>query len=112
MGCGDGRHVRIQHCARRLVDRQCHRSVAVGVRGATDGDDARLAWRFITDGGRSAVRGKQYQPGWTDMKAPTLPLVVGLMLSASVLPAQDRSRYRDFRLGSNLPAVAAVAKVA
>ena len=46
------------------------------------------------------------------MKALTSALIVGLILSAPTLHAQDRSRYRDFRLGSNLPSVAAVAKVA
>jgi hypothetical protein len=46
------------------------------------------------------------------MKASTTALVVGLILSAHALHAQDRSRYREFRLGSNLPSVAAVAKVA
>jgi hypothetical protein len=45
------------------------------------------------------------------MKAPVLALV-GLILSAHGLHAQDRSQYRDFRLGSSLPSVAAVAKVA
>ncbi len=46
------------------------------------------------------------------MKAHTLAVVAGVVLSAHALHAQDRSRYRDFRLGSDLPSVAAVAKVA
>lgn len=39
-------------------------------------------------------------------------VVVGLLLSSHALQAQDRSRYRDFQLGSNVPSVAGIAKVA
>jgi hypothetical protein len=41
----------------------------------------------------------------------TLALVLGLALSAQTLLAQDRSRYREFQLGSDLRSVAALAKV-
>ena len=40
------------------------------------------------------------------MRTQVFALVVGLVLSAHALEAQDRSRYRDFRLGSDLPSVA------
>jgi hypothetical protein len=36
---------------------------------------------------------------------------LGLVLGASALHAQDRSGYRDFQLGGNVPSVAALAKV-
>jgi len=36
---------------------------------------------------------------------------LGLVLGASTLHAQDRSGYRDFQLGGNVPSVAALAKV-
>ncbi len=45
------------------------------------------------------------------MRTQVFALVVGLVLSAHALEAQDRSRYRDFRLGSDLPSVATLAKV-
>ena len=41
----------------------------------------------------------------------TFALVLGVALSAQTLQAQDRSRYRDFQLGSDLRSVAALAKV-
>lgn len=46
------------------------------------------------------------------MKAAAVTVVVGVLLSAHALQAQDRSRYRDFRLGSSIPSVAGIAKVA
>src|SRR5437773_6833264 len=46
------------------------------------------------------------------MKTQTFNIIIAFVLSAQVLQAQDRSRYRDFRLGSDLPSVAAVAKIA
>jgi hypothetical protein len=46
------------------------------------------------------------------MSKQTVAVIIGFVLSAHVLQAQDRSRYRDFRLGSDLPSVAAVAKIA
>jgi hypothetical protein len=45
------------------------------------------------------------------MRTPAFVIIIGFVLSAHVLQAQDRSRYRDFRLGSDLPSVAALAKV-
>jgi len=44
----------------------------------------------------------------------TQPIVIalGLALVVQVAHAQDRSSYRDFRLGSNLSSIATVAKVA
>jgi hypothetical protein len=42
----------------------------------------------------------------------TLANGVALVLSTQLLQGQDRSRYRDFQLGSDLPSVAALAKVA
>src|SRR2546425_5794317 len=43
----------------------------------------------------------------------TLAIVgLGLVLSPQVLEGQNRSRYRDFQLGSDLPSVAALANVA
>jgi hypothetical protein len=42
----------------------------------------------------------------------TLAIAVGLMLFTPPLQAQDRARYRDFQLGSDLPSVSALAKVA
>ena len=41
----------------------------------------------------------------------TFALILGFALSAQTLQAQDRSRYRDFQLGSDLRSVAALAKV-
>ena len=38
-------------------------------------------------------------------------VTLGLVLGASALYAQDRSGYRDFQLGGNVPSVAALAKV-
>jgi hypothetical protein len=45
------------------------------------------------------------------MRTPAFVIIIGFVLSAPVLQAQDRSRYRDFQLGSDLPSVAALAKV-
>jgi hypothetical protein len=43
----------------------------------------------------------------------TLAMVaLGLVLSPHPLPGQDRSRYRDFQLGSDLPSVSTLASVA
>jgi hypothetical protein len=42
----------------------------------------------------------------------TLAVVAALVLIAHAVDGQDRARYRDFRLGSDLPSVAALAKVA
>src|SRR2546425_5339723 len=43
----------------------------------------------------------------------TLAIVgLGLVLSPQVLEGQNRSRYRDFQLGSDLPSVSALANVA
>jgi hypothetical protein len=42
----------------------------------------------------------------------TLAMIAGLVSLAQVVHGQDRSRYRDFRLGSDLASVAALAKVA
>jgi hypothetical protein len=43
----------------------------------------------------------------------TLTIVaLGLVVSTQALQGQDRSRYRDFQLGADLPSVSALAKVA
>ena len=43
----------------------------------------------------------------------TLTIVaLGLVVSTQALQGQDRSRYRDFQLGGDLPSVSALAKVA
>ena len=39
-------------------------------------------------------------------------VVLGLVVSAQALQGQDRSRYRDFQLGSDLRSVSALASVA
>ena len=39
-------------------------------------------------------------------------VALGLLVSTQALQGQDQSRYRDFQLGSDLPSVSALAKVA
>jgi hypothetical protein len=47
------------------------------------------------------------------MTARTLAIVaLGIVLSSSPLLGQDKSRYRDFQLGGNLPSISALAGVA
>jgi hypothetical protein len=47
------------------------------------------------------------------INARTLTIVaLGLVVSTQALQGQDRSRYRDFQLGADLPSVSALAKVA
>jgi hypothetical protein len=38
-------------------------------------------------------------------------VILGLALSTSAVEGQDRSRYRDFKLGADLPSVSALAKL-
>jgi len=42
----------------------------------------------------------------------SIGIALGVALLAQVVSAQDRSRYRDFRLGSDLSSIATVAKLA
>jgi hypothetical protein len=48
---------------------------------------------------------------WPMTKIRTLAIVIGLALFTHVLQSQDRPRYREFQLGSDLASVAAQGKV-